>query len=38
MLNLVAVLGTTISPYEFFWQARVEVEELIDKRAIGAAG
>jgi len=26
-LNIVAVLGTTISPYEFFWQASEEVEE-----------
>jgi Mn2+/Fe2+ NRAMP family transporter len=25
--NLVAVLGTTISPYLFFWQASQEVEE-----------
>ena len=24
---LVAVLGTTISPYLFFWQASLEVEE-----------
>lgn len=30
MLNLVAVLGTTISPYLFFWQASQEVEEEID--------
>ncbi len=30
MLNLVAVLGTTISPYLFFWQAAQEVEEEID--------
>ncbi len=29
-LNLVAVLGTTISPYLFFWQAAQEVEEEID--------
>jgi NRAMP (natural resistance-associated macrophage protein)-like metal ion transporter len=29
-LNLVAVLGTTISPYLFFWQAAQEVEEDID--------
>jgi NRAMP (natural resistance-associated macrophage protein)-like metal ion transporter len=29
-LNLVAVLGTTISPYLFFWQAAEEVEEDID--------
>jgi NRAMP (natural resistance-associated macrophage protein)-like metal ion transporter len=30
VLNLVAVLGTTISPYLFFWQANEEVEEEID--------
>lgn len=29
LLNLVAVLGTTISPYLFFWQASEEVEEEI---------
>jgi Mn2+/Fe2+ NRAMP family transporter len=29
-LNLVAVMGTTISPYLFFWQAAQEVEEEID--------
>lgn len=28
-LNIVAVLGTTISPYLFFWQASQEVEEEI---------
>lgn len=27
LLNLVAILGTTISPYLFFWQANEEVEE-----------
>jgi NRAMP (natural resistance-associated macrophage protein)-like metal ion transporter len=27
LLNVVAVLGTTISPYLFFWQASEEVEE-----------
>lgn len=31
--TLVAVFGTTISPYLFFWQASVEVEEFKDKRA-----
>ncbi len=31
LLNLVAVLGTTISPYLFFWQASQEVEEEIDE-------
>jgi NRAMP (natural resistance-associated macrophage protein)-like metal ion transporter len=29
MSNLVAILGTTISPYLFFWQASQEVEEQI---------
>ena len=27
LLNLVAVLGTTLSPYMFFWQASQEIEE-----------
>ncbi len=31
LLNLVAILGTTISPYLFFWQASQEVEEEIDR-------
>lgn len=29
---LVGILGTTISPYLFFWQASVEVEEMKHKR------
>ncbi len=29
LLNIVAILGTTISPYLFFWQASEEVEEEI---------
>lgn len=29
ILNIVAILGTTISPYLFFWQADEEVEEEI---------
>lgn len=29
LLNIVALLGTTISPYLFFWQASEEVEEEI---------
>jgi len=35
---LVAVLGTTISPYLFFWQSSVEVEEerAIGRRSVGA--
>jgi NRAMP (natural resistance-associated macrophage protein)-like metal ion transporter len=31
LLNLVAVLGTTISPYLFFWQASQEIEDEIDE-------
>ena len=31
LFNLVAILGTTISPYLFFWQASEEVEEEIDQ-------
>ncbi len=39
-LALVGILGTTISPYLFFWQASMEVEEvnqkhlIVDKRVI----
>jgi len=42
LMTLVGILGTTISPYLFFWQANMEVEEVIerklvvDKRIIGA--
>jgi Mn2+/Fe2+ NRAMP family transporter len=31
LLNLVAILGTTISPYLFFWIAGQEIEEEIDE-------
>ncbi len=31
-MMVVAVLGTTISPYLFFWQASQEVEEMKGKR------
>jgi Mn2+/Fe2+ NRAMP family transporter len=31
---LVAILGTTISPYLFFWQATMEVEQQKEKRLI----
>ncbi|MFT3891775.1 MAG: Nramp family divalent metal transporter [Anaerolineales bacterium] len=31
LFNLVAVLGTTITPYMFFWQANEEVEEEINE-------
>jgi len=34
VLTLIAVLGVTISPYEFFWQSNQEVEELIDEGTI----
>jgi Mn2+/Fe2+ NRAMP family transporter len=27
LMNIVAILGTTISPYMFFWQANEEIEE-----------
>ena len=29
---IVGILGTTISPYLFFWQASVEVEEMKHKK------
>ncbi len=38
LLNITAVLGTTISPYLFFWQASEEVEEEVvngNMRAMG---
>jgi Mn2+/Fe2+ NRAMP family transporter len=31
MMNLVALFGTTISPYLFFWQASQEMEEKIEQ-------
>src|SRR5271165_65615 len=34
ILTLIAVIGVTISPYEFFWQSSEEVEELVDEGAI----
>lgn len=33
---LIAILGTTISPYLFFWQSSEEVEEMEEKGAEGA--
>ncbi len=36
LLTLIAVLGVTISPYEFFWQANEEVEELVEDGKIPA--
>ncbi len=38
LLNITAFLGTTISPYLFFWQADEEVEEEIEKKKILAFG
>ena len=41
LLALVGILGTTISPYLFFWQASMEMEEenelklIVDKKVIG---
>jgi NRAMP (natural resistance-associated macrophage protein)-like metal ion transporter len=37
MLTLVAIFGTTISPYMFFWQASLEVEERKLRTASGAS-
>jgi NRAMP (natural resistance-associated macrophage protein)-like metal ion transporter len=31
LLNLVAILGTTLTPYMYFWQASEEMEEEIDE-------
>lgn len=38
LLNIVAILGTTISPYLFFWQADEEVEEEKEKKKIRSPG
>lgn len=38
VMNFVAILGTTISPYLFFWQANEEVEEEIEHKKIKAMG
>ncbi len=38
LLNIVAILGTTISPYLFFWQADEEVEEEVEFHKIRAMG
>ena len=37
-MNIVAILGTTISPYLFFWQAGEEVEEEIKNKEIKSFG
>jgi len=36
MMNIVALLGTTISPYLFFWQANEEVEDEDAMKTVGA--
>jgi Mn2+/Fe2+ NRAMP family transporter len=38
LMNLVAVLGTTISPYLFFWQASEEAEESVSNGKLKAIG
>ncbi|MEX2007169.1 MAG: divalent metal cation transporter [Candidatus Levyibacteriota bacterium] len=38
LFNIVAILGTTISPYLFFWQADEEVEEEIEQGKIRHMG
>ena len=38
ILNIVAILGTTISPYLFFWQASEEVEEEVEKHELRSMG
>ncbi len=38
ILNIVAILGTTISPYLYFWQASEEVEEEIAHHKLRAMG
>ena len=38
LLNVIAILGTTISPYLFFWQTGEEVEEEVEFHKIRAMG
>lgn len=38
LINIVALLGTTISPYLFFWQADEEVEEEVAHHKIRSMG
>lgn len=38
LLNIVAILGTTISPYLFFWQTSEEVEEEIESKRLRIMG
>lgn len=37
-LNITALLGTTISPYLFFWQAGEEMEEEVEKKKLRVMG
>lgn len=38
LLNIVAILGTTISPYLYFWQASEEVEEEVEEGKLKVMG
>lgn len=38
IMNIVAILGTTISPYLFFWQASEEVEEEVEHKRLRMMG
>jgi NRAMP (natural resistance-associated macrophage protein)-like metal ion transporter len=38
LMNIVAILGTTISPYLFFWQAGEEVEEEVEDKKLYQMG
>ncbi len=38
LFNIVAIFGTTISPYLFFWQADEEVEEEVEKGKLKEMG
>lgn len=38
LMSVVAIFGTTISPYLFFWQASEEVEEEIEKKELHVMG
>lgn len=38
LMNLVAIFGTTISPYVMFWQADAEVEKDVAQQRVSASG
>ncbi|HLD40214.1 MAG TPA: Nramp family divalent metal transporter [Candidatus Nanoarchaeia archaeon] len=38
LLNIVAILGTTMSPYLFFWQTSEEVEEEVEAKELREMG